>query len=237
MSFTSLTLDIVGAPWKRLALAAAAAAALAACGAETAGSTGPVDMSKPRAAAGTDFSDGYEKTELGWAIGAKDAPVTLVEYASFTCGGCGGFYKLVEPKLKEEFIDTGFVRFEFRSYIRNQADMLATQIAECVGESKIDGIKNLYFSSQYQWLNSPNPMDYVAVMAKKAGVNSAAFRKCTGDAALRTEITKENQQASMDWSDPDGAFRTPTLIVNNAKVQGGFDWENLSSAIERALRS
>lgn len=237
MSFMTLPLDVVSRPLRGMAIAAALTLGLAACGAETANSTGPVDMSKPRAAAGADFSDGYEKTDLGWAIGAKDAPVTLVEYASFTCGGCGGFYKLVEPELKKEFVDTGFVRFEFRSYIRNQADMLATQIAECVGETKIDGIKNLYFSSQYDWLNSSNPMDYVAIMAKKAGVNSAAFRKCTGDAALRTQITKETQEANAKWADSDGAFRTPTLIVNNAKIEGGFDWENLSKAIERALRS
>lgn len=237
MSLTKYALDIVATPMRHLAAAALLAGALTACDANTASSDGPVDMSKPRAAAGTDMPDGYQKTELGWAIGAKDAPVTVVEYASFTCGGCGGFHQIIEPKLKAEFIDTGFVRFEFRSYIRNQADMLSTMVAECVGESKFAGLKNLYFSSQYEWLNSSNPMDYVATMARKAGVNSASFRKCTSDAALRNEITVETQQASKDWSDSDGAFRTPTLIVNNKKVEAGFDWDTLSQSVERALRS
>lgn len=237
MSLTKYALDIVASPLRNLAVAALLGGALTACDANTASSDGPVDMSKPRAAAGTDIDKDYKKTELGWVIGASDAPVTLIEYASFTCGGCGGFHAVVYPKLKEEFVDTGLVRFEFRSYIRNQADMLSTMIAECLGDSKFGGVKNLYFSSQYEWLNSSNPMDYIATMARRAGVNSASFRKCTSDTDLRNEITVETQEATKNWADSDGAFRTPTVIVNNEKVAAGFDWETLSAAIERALRS
>ncbi|MEM9878522.1 MAG: thioredoxin domain-containing protein [Pseudomonadota bacterium] len=220
-----------------VAISAIAAVAVGCKAQPTQTAAAEVDMSLPRAAAGSDFSEGYEKTELGWAVGAKDAPVTVIEYGSFTCGGCGAFYQQVEPRLAEEFVDTGLVRFEFRSYIRNQADMLATQIAECTGEKKFKGIKNLFFSSQYEWLNSSNPMDYVAVMARKAGVNGAQFRKCTSDTALRNEIAEESQQANAAWASAEGVFSTPTIIVNDAKVEGGFSYENVSGAIERALRS
>jgi len=231
-------LDIVSFTVRQVGLPAALIAMLAACEAETADtSNAAVDMSKPRAAAGTDFSDGYVKTDLGWAIGAVDAPVTVVEYGSFTCGGCGAFFRDVEPQIKAEFVDPGYVRFEYRSYIRNQADMLATQVAECLGESKFKGLKNLYFSSQYEWLNSSNPIDYVATMARKAGVNGAQFRKCTTDTALRNEIAEENRQSNEKWASPEGVFSTPTIIVNDVKVEGGFDYPNVSKAIESALRS
>lgn len=210
---------------------------LVACDANSPAPGAEVDMSKPRAAAGTEFTDGYEKTDLSWSLGAKDAPVTLIEYGSFTCGGCGAFYAQILPQLKEEYIDTGLVRFEFRSYIRNQADVLATMIAECAGEEKFAGIKNLYFSSQYQWLNSPNPMDFVATMAKKAGINNAAFRQCTSDVEMRAEIIAETKDASDAWSNSQGVFSTPTVVIDGRKLESGFDWDAMTKAIEGALRT
>ena len=48
-------------------------------------------------------------------LGKEDAPVTLVEYASMTCGHCAAFHNKVFPVLKEKYIDTGNVgRFQQR---------------------------------------------------------------------------------------------------------------------------
>ena len=40
-------------------------------------------------------------------LGDPNAPVTIVEYSSFTCSHCGHFHTETLPKLKEMFIDTG----------------------------------------------------------------------------------------------------------------------------------
>ena len=50
------------------------------------------------------------------AIGKADAPVTIVEYASLTCGHCATFHTTVYPKLKEKYVDTGNVRFILREF-------------------------------------------------------------------------------------------------------------------------
>ena len=44
-------------------------------------------------------------------MGAEDAPLTIFEYASFTCGHCAAFHDESWPKLKADYIDTGKVRF------------------------------------------------------------------------------------------------------------------------------
>ncbi|MGH6840311.1 MAG: thioredoxin domain-containing protein, partial [Methylocella sp.] len=41
------------------------------------------------------------------ALGAREAPVTIVEYASMTCAHCAGFYAATFPILKSKYIDTG----------------------------------------------------------------------------------------------------------------------------------
>ena len=49
-------------------------------------------------------------------LGAEDAPVTLIEYASATCGHCAAFHEAVWDQLKATYIDAGKVRFVFREF-------------------------------------------------------------------------------------------------------------------------
>jgi len=48
------------------------------------------------------------------ALGDENAPITMVEYASYTCPHCRTFHKDVFPQLKADYIDTGKVRFIYR---------------------------------------------------------------------------------------------------------------------------
>ena len=50
------------------------------------------------------------------ALGPADAPVTIVEFASMTCGHCAAFTENVFPKLKAAYIDTNKIRFIFREF-------------------------------------------------------------------------------------------------------------------------
>ena len=47
------------------------------------------------------------------AMGDKDAPVTVVEYASFTCPHCSRFHTDVLPQIKKNYIDTRQGAFHF----------------------------------------------------------------------------------------------------------------------------
>ena len=51
------------------------------------------------------------------ALGPKEAAVTVVEFASMTCGHCANFNETVFPKIKTEFIDTGKIRDEIRAIV------------------------------------------------------------------------------------------------------------------------
>ncbi|MFP6747708.1 MAG: thioredoxin domain-containing protein, partial [Alphaproteobacteria bacterium] len=66
----------------------------------------------------------YAKGDM--AIGATDAPVTIIEYASMTCPHCANFHMGPFKELKAEYIDTGKVRLIFREF---PLDALALQAA------------------------------------------------------------------------------------------------------------
>ena len=48
---------------------------------------------------------------LEMTLGAKDAPIQMTEYASYTCPHCRTFHKDVFQKLKADYIDTGKLNF------------------------------------------------------------------------------------------------------------------------------
>ena len=71
--------------------------------------------------------------ELGdMALGSKDAPVTIIEYASMTCPHCAAFTKDVFPQIKTNYIDTGKVRFIFREFPLDQVALAASAL--CHGD-------------------------------------------------------------------------------------------------------
>ena len=49
-------------------------------------------------------------------LGDPSALVTVVEYASLTCGHCGAFHNQVLPEIKRDYVDKGLVKFYFRPF-------------------------------------------------------------------------------------------------------------------------
>ena len=51
------------------------------------------------------------------ALGAPEgAKVTVVEYASVTCGHCAAWQEQVYPEFKAKYVDTNQVRYVFREF-------------------------------------------------------------------------------------------------------------------------
>ena len=84
-------------------------------------------------------------------MGEPDAPVTLVEYAMFTCPHCAAFNQDVFPRLKEEYIDTGKVRLVFREVYFNKPSLWAAMIARCAPADRYFGIADVLFETQATW--------------------------------------------------------------------------------------
>src|SRR6266446_5502707 len=61
-------------------------------------------------------SEGIEIKDTDMVHGSKDAPVTLIEYASLTCPHCAAFQKEVVPSLNKDYVETGKVKLVFREF-------------------------------------------------------------------------------------------------------------------------
>ena len=65
------------------------------------------------------------------ALGAANAPVTIIEYASMTCSHCAEFHRTTFPQLKAQYVDSGQVRFVFREFPPEIKAVSCALLARC----------------------------------------------------------------------------------------------------------
>ena len=149
-------------------------------------------------------------------LGAEDAPVTMVEYASYTCPHCANFHATAFQPLKRDFIDTGKVKFIFREVYFDRFGLWASMVARCGGEEKFFGMTDLLFKSQSNWARAGDPVaiaDEIRKVGRLAGVNDDTLQACLRD--------EDSAKALVGWYESnvakDDISSTPSFIINGKK--------------------
>lgn len=167
-------------------------------------------------------------------LGAEDAPVTVMEYASFTCPHCAAFHDDQFLKLKADYIDTGKVRFIYRDVYFDRIGLWAAMLARCEPE-RFFGIADLIYSKQSDWLNSNDPVQLAAnlrKLGKVAGLPEDQMNACMEDGAKAKALVNW-YQANVEKDKIEG---TPTLIIDGEK-HSNMSWSELKKIIDEKLGS
>ncbi len=168
-----------------------------------------------------------------FSLGSPDAPVKIVEYASFTCPHCATFHAAVFKDLKRDYIDTGKVHFTLREVYFDRYGLWAAMVARCGGEMRYFGIHDMLFDQQQEWAASEDPTQVVAnlkTIGIAAGLDGAAIDVCLNDQAT-AEALIARFQTNMA---ADGVEGTPTIFVNGAK-HGNMPYADLKAIIDAEL--
>lgn len=162
--------------------------------------------------------------------GDENAPVTIVEYASLTCGHCGTFHNTVLPELKRELIETGRAKLVFRNYVRDGYDLAGATFARCEDDmEKAKRWHNLFFERQRDWLSNDKPINGLASLARKSGISRAKFDRCAINNDVKTYLSDMQTEASTKLN----VNATPTIYVQGMKLPGST-YEMIKKAVERA---
>lgn len=168
-------------------------------------------------------------------LGAEDAPVTLIEYASYTCPHCANFHNGVFKQIKEEYIDTGKVRFVYREVYFDRYGLWASMVARCGGPEKFFGISDLIYKGQADWTRAggaPEIIDALRKIGGVAGIEKDALEACLQDGAkAQTLVTWYQENATAD-----GVESTPSFVLNGAKVSNS-SFEEFKTLIDAELNS
>lgn len=168
------------------------------------------------------------------SIGAEDAPVEIIEYASYTCPHCATFHANQYPQIKENYIDTGLVRFIYREVYFDRFGLWASMVARCGGEEKFFGITEVLYEQQSDWVAGGNDPAVIAGNLRRigltAGIEPEALDACLSDATMAQTLVawfEENAQA-------DDVTATPTLIVDGTKYSN-MSYSDLAALIDERL--
>ena len=163
-------------------------------------------------------------------MGSKDAKVVITEYASMTCPHCKTFHESTLPKLKEQYVDTGKVRYQLREFAFDPLSAAAFMLARCAPNDGYFPMVDILFESQTEWSRSQNPANALFEKAKLAGFTRPEFDKCLSDQALLDNVNAVRREGEKF-----GVRGTPTVFVNGEKVESSFD--AISKAVEAQLAS
>lgn len=179
----------------------------------------------------TDEIDTSSVVEM--AMGDKDAPVTVVEYASFTCPHCSRFHTDVLPQIKKNYIDTGKVRFIFREAYFDKYGLWASLMARCGGEMRYFGITDILMEDQKAWLGEGDPATVVDNLRKvglTAGMTNEQLDACFSDEDnVKTLVSWYQQNFTRDNMDS-----TPSFLIQGEKYSN-MSYEDFAATLDKKL--
>jgi len=227
---------------------------LAACSKEgdSGSSLSGAPIAKVAAPAGKTWAETIAVTpELGYRMGNPDAPIKVVEYGSLTCPHCAEFAEKSTAEMRDNFVASGRVSFEFRNFIRDAIDLTATQLTRCGPPETFFALTDQVFAGQKSFFEKAQaagkPAQDAAFQAPPSqrgpmigqltgltdfvssrGISKDQANACLADVAkaeaLATATNQQGEQYQIEG--------TPTFLINGKKADVK-SWEELKAELER----
>jgi protein-disulfide isomerase len=218
-------------------LIAAAALAIAGAGGAWwfAGQQGGAPASAPMSASAQEATASSQASLVpDMVLGEQSAPLTVIEYASFTCPHCANFHATVFDQLKANYIDTGKVKFVYREVYFDKFGLWAALVARCDGPKKYFGVADLLFDGQKGWLASGEEQGIADALRKigvAAGMTAEQVDACLNDqdkakamvAAYQTNATNDKIEG------------TPTFIIDGESHSGEMAYDEFAKILDAKL--
>lgn len=159
-------------------------------------------------------------------LGDPGAPVEIVEYSDFGCPYCARHAREVQPRLVEEYVETGVARYVWRDLpLQGDASERAALAARAAQEQdRFWEFHDALFAG-----DAGLGTDQLRQVAEEAGLDVAAF-----DESLRAQAHQGVVEAGREQAERLGLTGTPSFTVNGERVLGAQPYEVFAEVIERA---
>lgn len=162
-------------------------------------------------------------------LGRADAPVTVIEYASFSCNHCAAWHNDVYPAFKTRFIDTGQVRYVFRNLPTQpqQMSLSGAALARCAVPARFFDVASLLMRNQAAVLDGGQLQDWYAPAIAASGRTQAQIEACVGSTETQAAINFDIESAVAA-----GVNSTPSFFVDGKPVA-----DRSLAGLETAIRA
>ena len=166
-------------------------------------------------------------------MGNPDAPVKIIVYSDFQCVYCMNYWDETEPLIIENYVKTGQVYYEYRSFgdFLGLESATAAEAAYCAGDQgqfwAYHDIIFLNWTGEGEGDFSQARLD---AYAEALGLDVKAFSDCLENGKYQYEVEEDVTNANAD-----GIHATPSFLINGELVEGALPYSVFEDKIEAAL--
>ena len=164
-------------------------------------------------------------------LGNTDAPVTIIEYGSITCGKCVRFHREVLPSLKKHYIESGNVLFIYRNFPTSSEAFRGAIAVRCAGSELEYSMLDALYYSVGEWSQAQDVDKALTDIASEYGLDRKSFRSCLSEPIQAQTVENEKEDAILEYD----VIGTPTFVINGKVVRGLQLFFELELLIEEAM--
>ena len=164
-------------------------------------------------------------------LGDENAPLTVIEYISFTCPHCAAFHATTWPKFKANYIDTGKIKFIMREVYFDPYGLWASMVARCGGADVFYPIADQLLTKQNAWSRSGNVANEIQKIGQLNGLSGSQMAACLTDRPYAEELVARYQANAQEH----GVKSTPSFVINGDLYAGNMPYEELAAIVDGYL--
>jgi protein-disulfide isomerase len=163
------------------------------------------------------------------SVGKAEAPVTVIEYFSLTCGHCAAFHRETWPRVKRELVDAGRMRMVYRDFPLDQLALAAAGLARSLPAERYEPFISALFSTQDRWAFSRtgDRKEELWKLAALAGMDRETFERALVDAELQRAILEQRVKAQQEHD----VNSTPTFVFGSKVVPGNLAFDRFAALV------
>jgi len=172
-----------------------------------------------------------EGTKDQLQIGNSDAKIKIVEYYSYTCEYCRDFENTTKPRIMNDYVSSGAVKYVFRPIDPEFGDA-----ALCANEQ---GKFLEYHDSLFRNATSIQQAEDLKVLASNVGMDVEKFWECYSSGKYQQLVEGWYNDLMSDFtkyrisSEEQG---TPFFLVGSTPIAGAQSYSVFSEAIDKELK-
>jgi protein-disulfide isomerase len=172
-------------------------------------------------------------TGARFVTGAKNAPITVVEFSDYECPACAMFATEFESLFETKLVSSGKVRFAYRDFplVQHPNANAASLAAACAADQgKFADFKRILFRAQTNWASSlaTQVPEQFADYANQVGLDGTKLKSCVNAGSSQALI-----DADVAAGKRVGLSATPSFVINGFLVSGALPVEAFQAIIAK----
>lgn len=195
-----------------------------------------------------------ERTERGYMIGNPKAEASLIEWISYTCGGCALFSRQADGAIDMALLAPGHMNVEVRSVIRNALDLTVSLLVQCGADDGFKDRHRMYLTQQETWLEKGRTAPRSQAASWASGTTAARISMASAldldDMLANTGVSRRDittclsdQEAAdallSNWVADRAQFtvpRTPSFALDGEFLVDVHNWPTLYPVIAERFK-